>query len=199
IQVAITFAGFLSSAAAANTFASKLEPLLVNIPGGKQTSILIVTLLLSYVTLVFGELLPKQIGMQVPEKIAYVGAGFITTVQKVLKPFIRFLSFSTSLLQKVTPIKFDENRDLYTRDEVSGLLERSSTEGAIEAAEFSMLKGVLEMDNKMAREVMVPRTDTFMLDLQENTYENIQKALNSPYTRIPVYDDDKDDIVGVLH
>lgn len=199
IQVAITFAGFLSSAAAANTFASKLEPLLANIPGGKQASILIVTLLLSYITLVFGELLPKQIGMQIPEKIAYAGAGFITTIQKVLKPFIRLLSFSTSLLQKITPIKFDDNRDVYTRLEVSGLLERSSTEGAIEAAEFNMLKGVLEMDNKMAREVMVPRTDTFMLDLQEDTYENIQKALNSPYTRIPVYDDDKDDIVGVLH
>lgn len=199
IQVVITFAGFLSSASAANTFAGKLQPYLGGIPGGQQTAILIVTLILSYISLVFGELYPKQIAMQRAEQIAYAGAGIITGIQKILKPFIRLLSFSTRLLEKITPFSMDENRNIYTRDEVRGLLQRSSEEGTIEAAEFNMLKGVLAMDNKLAREVMVPRTDTFMLDVQEDAYENIQEALASPYTRIPVYDDDKDDIIGILH
>lgn len=199
IQVAITFAGFLSSASAANTFASKLEPLLSGIPGAENAAILIVTLLLSYVSLVFGELFPKQVALQRSEQIAYAGAGVITTVQKVFKPFIRFLSFSTRVLEKITPLKFDENHDFYSREEVRGMLEKSNLEGTIEATEFNMLKGVLAMDNKMAREIMVPRTDTFMLDIQENHLENIHEALNSPFTRIPVYDDDKDDVIGVLH
>ncbi|MDE1547963.1 hemolysin family protein [Jeotgalibaca caeni] len=199
IQVTITFAGFLSSASAANTFASKLEPLLSEIPGAEQVSILVVTLLLSYVSLVFGELFPKQVALQRPEQIAYAGAGFITNVQKVFKPFVRLLSFSTRILEKLTPIKFSDDQDRYSREEVRELLERSSLEGTIEATEFRMLKGVLAMDNKMAREIMVPRTETFMLDIQDDSLENIQAALNSPYTRIPVYDDDKDDVIGVLH
>ena len=100
IQVAITFAGFLSSASAANTFAARLDPYLSNIPGAEQAAILIVTLALSYISLVFGELYPKQLGLQRPEEVARAGAGFITVVQKLMKPFVWFLSFSTSVSGK---------------------------------------------------------------------------------------------------
>src|SRR5699024_4682685 len=82
---------------------------------------------------------------------------------------------------------------------VQTLLKQSNSEGTIEAQEFRMLKGVLAMDNKLAREVMVPRTDTFMLDITADTYENIKEALDSTYTRNPVYNDDKDDVIGLLH
>ena len=196
IQVAITFAGFLSSASAANTFAAKLDPYLSNIPGAEQVAILIVTLALSYISLVFGELYPKQLGLQRPEEVARAGAGFITVVQKLMRPFVWFLSFSTSVLEKMTPITFTSGNDMFSREEVRELLEKSSDEGTIE---FNMLKGVLSMDNKMAREVMVPRTDTFMLDVNDDVEENIEAALDSPYTRIPIYEDDKDNIIGVLH
>lgn len=199
IQVAITFAGFLSSAAAANTFASKLEPLLGGIPGAEQAAVLIVTILLSYISLVFGELFPKQVAMQRSEEFAYSGAGVITLVQKLFKPFIRLLSFSTNVLAKVTPIKFDENRDHFTRNEVRDLLERSNLQGTIEADEFHMLKGVLAMDNKLGREIMVPRTETFMLDIGDDKLASIEASLSSPFTRIPFYDEDKDNIIGVLH
>ena len=199
IQVVITFAGFLSSAAAASTVVERVTPLFKGFPGSQQISILIVTFFLSYISLVFGELYPKQVAVQKPEQIAYAGASLLTFIQKILKPFIRLLSLSTRLLQKIVPIRFHDDRDMYTREKVRGLLQKSSEEGTIEAVEFNMLKGVLAMDNKLAREVMVPRTDTFMLDINENIYENIQLALDSPYTRIPVYDDDKDEIIGVLH
>lgn len=199
IQVAITFAGFLSSASAANTFAARLDPYLSNIPGAEQAAILIVTLALSYISLVFGELYPKQLGLQRPEEVARAGAGFITVVQKLMRPFVWFLSFSTSVLEKMTPITFTSGNDMFSREEVRELLEKSSDEGTIERMEFNMLKGVLSMDNKMAREVMVPRTDTFMLDVNDDVEENIESALDSPYTRIPIYEDDKDNIIGVLH
>ncbi|MGP6138902.1 MULTISPECIES: hemolysin family protein [unclassified Jeotgalibaca] len=199
IQVAITLAGFLSSASAANSFANVLEPYLTFLPGAKQLAVLIVTILLSYISLVFGELFPKQVAMQNSEEIAYRGAGVITIVQKFMKPFVRLLSFSTSLLEKITPLDFSDNTENYSREEVQSLLKQSSSEGTIEADEFNMLKGVLAMDNKLAREVMVPRTDTFMLDITDDTYENIQIALDSPYTRIPVYNDDKDEVIGLLH
>lgn len=199
IQVAITLAGFLSSASAANSFAGILEPYLTALPGAKQLAVLIVTILLSYISLVFGELFPKQVAMQNSEEIAYRGAGIITIVQKFMKPFVRLLSFSTSLLEKITPITFKDDSESYSREEVQTLLKQSNSEGTIEAQEFRMLKGVLAMDNKLAREVMVPRTDTFMLDITADTYENIKEALDSPYTRIPVYNDDKDDVIGLLH
>jgi len=199
IQVAITFAGFLSSASAASSFAVRLEPFLSQFPGAKQAAILIVTLALSYISLVFGELYPKQLGLQRPEEVARAGAGFITVMQKLIKPFVWLLSFSTGVLEKMTPINFTSGNDMFSRQEVRELLERSNDEGAIERTEFNMLKGVLSMDNKMAREIMVPRTDTFMLDINEDVSENIQAALDSPYTRIPIYDDDKDNIIGVLH
>lgn len=199
IQVAITLAGFLSSASAANSFASILAPYLSFLPGAKQVAVLVVTILLSYISLVFGELFPKQVAMQNSEDIAYRGAGIITIVQKFMKPFVRLLSLSTRLLEKITPLDFGDRSESYSREEVQSLLKQSSSEGTIEAEEFNMLKGVLAMDNKMAREVMVPRTDTFMLDINDDAYENIQMALDSPYTRIPVYDDDKDEVIGLLH
>lgn len=199
IQVAITFAGFLSSAAAANTFVERLQPYLKGFAGSQQIALVAVTFILSYVSLVFGELYPKQVAMQRPEEIAYAGAGTISFIQKLFKPFIRFLSLSTRLLERIVPIHFNDNQDMYTREEVRGMLQRSSEAGTIEAAEFNMLKGVLAMDNTLAREVMVPRTDTFMLDVKDHAHINIQLALASPFTRIPVYDDDKDEIIGVLH
>lgn len=199
IQVAITFAGFLSSASAANSFANLLKPYLGSISGANEIAIVIVTFILSYVSLVFGELFPKQVAMQRPEQLAYAGAGIITTTQKIMTPFVRLLSFSTRALEKITPLDFSDKSESYSREEVRTMLEHSSTEGLIEAAEFKMLKGVLAMDNKLAREIMVPRTNTFMLDINEDSYENIQAALVSPHTRIPVYNDEKDDVIGLLH
>src|SRR5699024_3896198 len=103
IQVAITLAGFISSASAATSFASLLEPFLVSIPGGIQLAIVIVTVVLSYITLVFGELYPKQIALQKAEEVARFTAGPIKIVQTLAIPFVKLLSFSTSALKKLTP------------------------------------------------------------------------------------------------
>lgn len=199
IQVAITLAGFISSASAATSFASLLEPFLVSIPGGKQLAIVIVTVVLSYITLVFGELYPKQIALQKAEEVARFTAGPIKIVQTLATPFVKLLSFSTRILKKLTPIDFSKKEEKMTRDEFRSYLESSQENGAIDVEQFTMLKGVLSMDTKMAREIMVPRTDTYMIDYEDGNEENIPLLLDCTYSRVPVYEGDKDNIIGIVH
>lgn len=199
IQVAITLAGFISSASAATSFATRLEPYLTAVPGGKQLAVVVVTIILSYITLVFGELYPKQIALQKAEEVAGFTAGTIRVVQIVATPFVKLLSLSTSLLKRITPIDFSKKEEKMTRDEFRSYLENSQKEGAIDIEQFSMLKGVLSMDTKMAREIMVPRTDTYMIDYEDGNERNIPLLLDCTYSRVPVYKSDKDNIIGIIH
>lgn len=199
IQVAITLAGFLSSASAATSFSEVLAAWLPNIPGVGTISIIVVTLILSYITLVFGELYPKQLALQMPEEFAMAASGVISGVQTVFKPFVRLLSASTGFLKRITPIDFVEEEEKFTRDEMRAIMAQTRQEGTIDLAEFSMLEGVLSLDNKLAREIMVPRTDTQMLDIEDPYEENIDAIMRSPYSRIPFYKGDKDNVVGVIH
>lgn len=199
IQVAITLAGFFSSASAATSFATRLESYLANIPGGQAIAVGIVTIVLSYITLVFGELYPKQIALQKSEMVAKFTAGTITVVQSIFRPFVKLLSLSTTALKKITPIDFTQEEEKMTRDEFRKYLENSEKQGAIDLEEFSMLKGVLSMDTKMAREIMVPRTDTYMIDYQDGNEVNISLLLETSYSRIPVFEEDKDNVIGIMH
>lgn len=199
IQVAITLAGFFSSASAATSFASRIEPLLANVPGAETLALVIVTIVLSYLTLVFGELYPKQVALQLAEPIALHTAGVILFVKKVSKPFVWILTVSTGLLKRITPIEFNNEQEKLTRSEMKALLANSRNDGAIDVEEFTMLQGVLSLDSKLAREVMVPRTDTIMLDIDDDLEENLSIVLSSSYSRFPIYEEDKDNVIGVLH
>lgn len=199
IQVAITLAGFLNSASAATSLANRFMPLLGDIPGASTIAVVIVTIIISYITLVFGELFPKTVALQRSESVALGTAGIILAVQKVMMPFVKLLSLSTNMLKKITPIEFSEEEEKMTRDEFRSYLEQSQKDEAIDIGEFSMLKGVLSLDTKMAKEVMVPRTDTFMIDYDDGNEENIPKLLDIPYSRVPVYFEDKDNIIGIIH
>ena len=199
IQVAITLSGFLSSASAATSFVALIEPLIAHIPGASTIALLVVTIILSYVTLVLGELYPKQVALQMPEKIALATATLISVVQWIAKPFIRFLSFSTGILKKITPIEFVKEEEKLTRSEMKVLLDNNRNDGAIDLDEFTMMKGVLSLDSKLAREVMVPRTDTFMLDIDDDPSDNLRDILDTIYSRIPIYEEDKDNVIGIIH
>lgn len=199
IQVAITLAGFLSSASAATSFVRILSDFLPSFPGSHTVALVIVTLILSYISLVLGELYPKKIALQMPEEVAMFTSGMVSIVKTVFKPFVWFLSTSTDLLQKITPIEFSEEPEKFTRDEMKYILQQSRKEGTIDLAEFSMLQGVLSLDAKMAREVMVPRTDTQMLDIEDDYDDIMKEILDSPFSRIPLYESDKDNVIGVLH
>ena len=199
IQVAITFAGFFSSASAATSFSSRIQPLLGNIPGAETLALIIVTVVLSYLTLVFGELYPKQVALQMAEPIALHTAGIILFVKKISKPFVWILTFSTGLLKRITPIEFTRVEEKLTRSEMKSPLANSRNDGAIDISEFAMMQGVLSLDTKLAREVMVPRTDTLMLDVDDDISENLETILNCSYSRLPLYEEDKDKVIGVIH
>ncbi|UJF15942.1 hemolysin family protein [Jeotgalibaca sp. MA1X17-3] len=199
IQVAITLAGFFNSASASANFVIYFEPLLGSIKGWQTIATIVITLVLSYLTLVLGELFPKQVALQMPEQVARVTSGIIVWVQIIVTPFVWLLSASTGLLKKMSPIDFTKQEETLTRDEMRAILAQSRGQGAIDPSEFTMMEGVLSMDTRLARELMVPRTDTLMLDLDDELDYNVELVLDSPYSRLPVYEDDKDNIIGVLH
>lgn len=199
IQVAITFAGFLSSAQAATSFTLVFADYLPDFSGANTVATVIVTLILSYFTLVFGELFPKQIALQMPETIAMSTSGIIVFVQQLFRPFIWLLSASTGILQKITPIDFMASEEKFTREEMRVIIEQSRESDSFDMDELDMMEGVLSLDTKIAREVMVPRTDTIMIDVDASYEENLMRIIESPYSRIPLYKDEKDNVIGIIH
>ncbi|MHC5408196.1 hemolysin family protein [Listeria seeligeri] len=199
IQVGITLAGFFSSASAATSIATRLEPVFGGSSFAKELSIIVVTIVLSYITLVFGELYPKRLALQKSEKIARVSVRPIMAVGVLLRPFVKFLSFSTDILVKITRMEKNTDNEKMTREEMQLLIETGRRDGVIEVEELQMLRGVFEMDNKYAREVMVPRTDAFMVDAEMDSEVLCDALLSENYSRVPVYTDDQDSVLGILH
>ncbi|ENI0605638.1 HlyC/CorC family transporter [Listeria monocytogenes] len=199
IQVGITLAGFFSSASAATSIATRIESVFGGSSFAKELSIIVVTIVLSYITLVFGELYPKRLALQKSEKIARVSVRPIMAVGVVLRPFVKFLSFSTDILVKLTRMEKNTDNEKMTREEMQLLIETGRRDGVIEVEELQMLRGVFEMDNKYAREVMVPRTDAFMIDAETESEELCDALLSENFSRVPVFTGDQDSVLGILH
>lgn len=199
IQVGITLAGFFSSASAATGLADRFAGVLGNIPYAQQISVVVITVLLSYVTLVFGELFPKRVALQNAEKIARFSVTPILFISKIAMPFVKFLSFSTNVLVKITRVGNDAEAEKVSREEIKLLAQTGQEEGILNADEFDMIKGVFDLDDKIAREIMTPRTDTFTLSIDTPAEELADILLEQKYSRIPVYQTDSDTIVGILN
>ncbi|MGX7235720.1 hemolysin family protein [Enterococcus italicus] len=196
IQVGITLVNILSGASLAESLTDKLAPVLGGTSAAKSLANLIILAILTYVSIVFGELYPKRVALNKSEEIAQATSGVIQAIGIVMKPFVWLLSASTSLLARITPMKFDDVDEKMTRDEMRYMLE---TEGVLEDDELEMLQGVFSLDTKVAREVMVPRTDAFMVDINDSVSEILTRVLQENFSRIPVYNEDKDKVIGVLH
>ena len=190
IQVGITLVNILSGASLADSLAARLAPYIGTSTAARSMATFIVLAILTYVSIVFGELYPKRIAMNKSEEVAMFTSGVIT------KPFVWLLSASTNLLSRITPMTFDDEDSKMTRDEMRYML---ANEGVFEEDELEMLQGIFSLDTKVAREVMVPRTDAFMIDIHADVKENLQRILSESYSRIPVYNEDKDKIIGILH
>ncbi len=199
IQVGITFAGFFASASAATTLAGYVEPLFGNLSWAHEAAVLLVTIILSYLSLVFGELYPKQVALQMKEKVAKAAVTPISWLSVLMRPFVWLLSASTNLLMKLTPIDFSKKQDQVTRDEMVSMIEQGRQSGALEDDEYEMFEGVISLTSKMAREVMVPRIDAFMVDADAPDATAIDAILDNIYSRIPVYQGDKDNVIGIVH
>ena len=200
IQVGITLAGFFASASAATGLSqylsSALQPL--NIPYSNQISMILITFLLSYITLVFGELIPKRIALRNSEKIALSSIGVVVFISKLFSPFVKFLTFSTNLVLTILKMKEDNIEEKVSKEELRSLVEVGKEHGVINEAEQEMIENIIEFDEKIAREIMIPRTKVFLIDKNISIHELFENKEIGKYSRIPVYENEADNIVGVL-
>lgn len=197
IQVGITIISLLTGASLTDTLATQF----VTWFGGGQSVKLIAQVaalaLLTYISIVFGELYPKRIALNLKENLAVISAPIILLFGKLVSPFVWLLSASTNLLSRITPMTLDDADENMTRDEIAYMLTNS--EQTLEAEEIEMLQGIFSLDELVAREVMVHRTDAFMVDINDDPKDIIKDILKQIYSRVPVYDDDKDKIIGIIH
>lgn len=204
IQVVITLAGFLNSAAAAVGISDDIgiflqEHLGISKVFATDIAVVAVTILLSYITLVLGELYPKRIAMQHPEKIAMLAVRPINFVGAIAKPFVWFLSISVNILLRLTRQKVNIDNDEFSEDEVKSMLEAGQESGVLKEEGRKMINSIFEFDDKLAYEIMTPRTDVFAIDINDPMDEYIDELMELRYSRIPVYDDDNDNIIGILN
>ena len=205
IQIGVTLAGFLSSAFASDTFADKLAPVLntwlpnVSISTWKSVSIIIITIILSYFTLVFGELVPKRIAMKYYEKVSFASIGVIKTISVITAPFVKFLTFSTNIVSKLFGVTGEEE-DNVTEEEIRMMVDVGEEKGTIKEEEKEMINNVFEFNDKFVSEIMVPRNKIFALDIDMTIAEVIEKlSEDMRYSRIPVYDENMDNIKGIIY
>ena len=202
IQVGVTLAGFLSSAFAANNFASKLALLVDPVGAHKWLEsfwTVIITVVLSYFSLVLGELVPKRIAQNNPEKWAFASAGVVRFFGVLLKPFVVLLTASTNVILKafkISPVHTDKS---VTEEEIRMMVDVGSESGNIEDTEKEMIDNVFEFNDKEVAAIMTHRKKIISLPIDADYDEVMRVAREEKYTRIPVYEDTIDDIKGILH
>lgn len=201
IQIGITLAGLFSSAAAATGIAEYIGVYLMRtgIAYGQEIALVLITIVLSYITLVLGELVPKRIALQKSEQIALVTVRPITFIAKVATPFILLLSASTNMVTKLIGFASDGIEEKVSKEEIKSLVEVGQEHGVINQTEKEMINSIFEFDDTIAGKVMTPRTEVFMIDINEPVTEYLDTMLNERYSRIPVYDGDSDNIIGILY
>ena len=207
IQIGITLAGFLSSAFASETFASELAPVLhklipaVDLGVWNGISIVLITIILSYFTLVFGELVPKRIGMKNYEKIAFGTIGIIRGIAIFTAPFVKFLTLSTNMVSKIFGVSENEEETV-TEEEIRMMVDVGQQKGAIDKEEGEMINNIFEFNDKIVSEIMVPRTEVYALDMNLSISKVIEELTDDDdfrYSRIPVYDETVDAIKGIVY
>ena len=200
IQVGVTLAGFLSSAYAADRFASRIYLLIgLDTPTIRTISVIAVTLILSYFSLVLGELVPKRVAQSNPEKFSNRIAGIITALSVIMKPFITLLAFSTNLILRLLRIDPNKNDRTVTEEEIRMMVNVGRESGNIQSEEKQMIENIFEFNDKEVSEIMTHRTSIVSLDVEADYAEVLEVAVHEKYTRIPVYEESIDNIIGILH
>mgnify|MGYP001508501264 FL=1 len=207
IQICITLAGFLGSAFAADNFSDKLVNWLINdcgvsgvSPSALDTiSVIIITLVLSYFTLVLGELVPKRIAMKRPESIARAVSGLMIGMTTVLRPVIWLLTVSTNGVLRLCGIDPKDNAEEVSEEEIIMMLDEGEEAGSIESGEKELIKNVFSLNDTTAEDVMVHRSQVAFLKRDDARTTLLNEIAESGYSRFPVYGENIDDIVGILY
>ncbi len=205
IQVAITLSGFLGSAFAAENFSEVLTPWLIGL-GVKLSenvldtiSVVFITIVLSYFTLVFGELVPKQIAMRKAEKLALGMSGFISGISKIFAPLVSLLTVSTNGFLRLLGIDPNEQDDEVSEEEIRMMVDVGSEKGTIDDEERDFIQNVFEFDNLSIEEIVTHRKDVAMLDAEEDDDAWDEIISSTGYTYYPICQGTVDDIIGVLN
>lgn len=206
IQIGITLAGFLSSAFASDTFAEKLAPILFqcmpffSLGVWKSISIIIITIILSFFTLVFGELVPKRLAMKNYEKIAFGTIGIIRAISIITSPFVKFLTLVTNSISKLFGVGENEEESV-TEEEIKMMVDQGEEKGTIKEEEKELINNVFEFNDITVSEIMKHRKDIFAVDINISNDELMEELSKEEYrySRIPVYDETIDEIKGILY
>ena len=205
IQIGITLAGFLSSAFASDAFADDLAPVLARlipvfpVDVWNHISIIIITIILSYFTLIFGELVPKRVAMKYSEPLAYASVGIIRFISIITAPFVRFLTFSTDIVSKLFGASGNEEETV-TEEEIRMMIDVGEEKGSINKDEREMIENVFEFNDKLVSEIMVPRTEIFALDADLSVSDAIEEiTADNRFSRMPVYEETLDKIKGIVY
>jgi putative hemolysin len=206
IQIGITLAGFLSSAFASDAFAEKLAPMLYNLMPfisfsvWKNIAIIIITIILSFFTLIFGELVPKRFAMKNYEKISFATIGIIRAISVVTAPFVKFLTIVTNSVSKLFGVGENEEESV-TEEEIKMMVDQGEEKGTIKEEEKELINNVFEFNDITVSEIMRHRKDIFAVDINISSEELLQELSEEEYrySRIPVYDETIDEIKGILY
>ena len=205
IQIGITFAGFMASALAADSYSAGLSLRLqiLGVPGTLQLletiSLVGITLILSYFTLVFGELVPKRLAMQRAETVSMASIWPLFLLSKVASPFVKLLSWSTNTILRLFGIDLHKKEEEEIEEEIRLLLAEGRELGSIEEMEELLISNVFEFNNKTAAEIMVPLQQLITIRLDQSLEEVSQTVKEQRFSRFPVYEENVNHIVGTLH
>ena len=207
IQIGITLAGFLGSAFAADNFAEGLSNSIVttfHLSADKAkiintVAVVVITLVLSYFTLIFGELVPKRIAMKNKEKLANSVCGIISFLTNILKPIIWFLTISTNAVLRLVGIDPHEKEEPVSEEDIVLMLDAGADEGSLDHDDIEYIKNVFKLDKLTAEDVMTPRKSVISLTEDATDDEILKIIKDENYSRIPILEDDNDSVVGILH
>ncbi|MGV8906068.1 MAG: hemolysin family protein [Acetobacterium sp.] len=201
IQVGITFAGLFSSAYAATGISREFGAWMgnLNVPYSQNLALILVTFLLSYITLVFGELYPKRLALNKSEKIALFSVRPILFFLRLTAPFVKLLSVSTNLLIRITGIGINDLEEKVSREEIRSFIEVGQEQGVINETEKEMINSIFEFDNILAEEIMTPRTEVYLINIDNPLKNYLSELFTKKHSRIPVFEGGSDNIIGVLY
>lgn len=206
IQIGVTLAGFLTSASASTTFAQMITKKLMETPVEKigegvinGFSVVIVTLIMSYFSLVLGELVPKKIAMQIPEKISFKIVNILLFFSKIFSPVVKVLAVSTNAVVRVLGFNPHADEETVTEEEIRMMVDVGGEKGVIEDVQKEMINNIFEFDDLDAGDIMTHRTDMVAVEVNDPLNEVVEKAIEDGYSRIPVFEDDQDNIIGIIY
>lgn len=203
VQIGITLIGILTGAFGGSALAKSLSPYIAQIPALEDSSdgiaFGLVVLLITFLSLVIGELVPKRLALSNPERIATAVAGPMRAIAVVASPVVHLLSFSTEAVLKLLRVDMDSNDPLVTEEEIKVLVRQGTEAGMFEAAEQDMVERVFRLGDQPVIGLMTPRLEIVWLDLNESVETNRRRMIDSTHSQFPVCQDTLDNVLGIAY